>query len=202
MKKLYYNHFIYSSILTVLFLGCSSFNALFLGKPEIRIETIRDDFEDLVIYRMHGNHLGDSSYPRHYADLNVQKLESPKYGILYSLIVYFYSSQRLNLISSFESLVLLIDGERIGFSHSGFPQYDVHISPSTRYVYNSVTAYYPIELEDLKRIISAKSIRVKLAGSPTSFEFFLTQDNIKALSDFFETYCRPEKEGEIHQKSL
>lgn len=104
-------------------------------------------------------------------------------NVNYSLIIHYHNSDWI-FIEQGESLVFLVDGERIGLETAG--------SLDNRTVNGDGTitevARYSINKEDFEKIVNASSIEFKLSGS----NFFVTERVNKKcqrnLSFFYNTY--------------
>ena len=91
-----------------------------------------------------------------------------------------------------ESLVLLVDGNRMGFKMIGEPigvDIDNSDYKNLRIIY-SETLYYPITLEQLKIIANAKTIEFKLAGQSQYYQTVFDNDNFENLKQFINDYAK------------
>jgi len=102
----------------------------------------------------------------------------------YSLIVRYVSKDWL-FIEDGESLVLLIDGERVGFTGSG--------SSSNRMVltggYVFEESFYFVSADDIRRIAQAKSVSVKIVGSSGYIKREFSEKNLQRFREFVYQIC-------------
>ncbi len=153
------------------------------------IQTRYDEFEGYTIVRMSNNSLSGSGL---YIDtgivnLNVQKFISKEGRESYSLIVEYvdYSDYATWLfIRSGESLVLLIDGKRIGFTGEGsWNDRDVLYGGSI-----VETAWYAVSPEIIRMVANAKEVKVKLVGDKGFVQRHFNQTNFSNFKKFVENY--------------
>ena len=96
---------------------CLTFAAAFVGcsfTPQYKVYHVYDEFDDFTAYDMDGNYLAGNE--RHEAvQLNISERRSGGGDARYALHVVYESPVRLDIQSN-QSLVLLVDGQRMGFS--------------------------------------------------------------------------------------
>jgi hypothetical protein len=177
-----YKYFLLIIIIIQLF-GCITPRSFV---PEYCVRTISDEFEGHTINQMEWNLLGARDVSsKGLIFLNVQKY-TKGVDTLYSLVILYIADDWL-FIRDGESLVLLADGERIGFTGKG--------SSSNRNVSKggSVTenAHYKITEQQLINIIGANEIKVKIVGTQYYAQRFFTEENIKNFRLFVQEYVTP-----------
>ena len=153
-----------------------------------KINTISDNFDGYTIYRMEDNQLGRSKNSGIGGiQLNVQQFI--KGGrTLYSLIVSYFGDDWL-FIDSGEKLILLVDGERMGFSGDGSEGHR-DVVRGYRMVGVKEKAWYDISLEQLKKITFAKDVKVKVEGRTYFFTRFFTKTNFDTFRRFYKKYVK------------
>ena len=147
-----------------------------------RVEIIHDEFDDYTIYKMQGNLLSGGNFTGSVIALNIQKFINKENEISYQLVVIYVHSNWL-FIKKNESLILLIDGERIGFSGEGSSTHREVLSTLVREI-----AYYEITKENLIKLINAKEIKVKIIGDQYYVERYFSEDNFNNFKNFFNQY--------------
>ena len=141
------------------------------------VKTIKDDFDNYVINRMQSNKVAAKGIRK--LELNAQKYQKDKY-INYSLMVRLVN-RKWFFIRKGESLVFLVDGERIGLTSNG--------SSKNRKVISGGTivekAWYTLTPEQLKKIAFATSVRGKLTGRNSFTTLSLSEANLKSFRNFY-----------------
>jgi len=166
-----------NSFLRVLFIcflcgGCSTTN--------FKIIHHADAFDGYVIDRTEGNYI-DATNLSCWISLDVLKT-SLKGSQDYNLILEFRAPEWLN-IGNGESLVLLVDNERLGFIGEGsiknrkvitgqFGSWSVEI------------AKYSITKDELIKIANASEIKMKIKGESNFVERSLNKENINNFKNF------------------
>jgi hypothetical protein len=149
------------------------------------VQTIRDDFEGYTIYRMKGNMLSGSAFLGASIWLHCQKVITDKGDNYYYLIVEYGSDDWL-FIEDGESLILLVDGKRIAYNGDGSRKNRDVISAGLV----KETAFYEVEIDDIKTIAYAKVVRVKIIGSSYLVERYFSQENILNFRKFYLEYSK------------
>lgn len=144
----------------------------------------RDDFNSNTIYRMHGNTLaGGSSWGGTGVNINLQLMVTDNGDSLLNIIAV-YASMSWIFIQRGESLILLVDGERIAFSGEG--------SAAHRDVLTGAVvlekAWYDITKEQINMILNAKEVRVKLTGRTLFIERHFGNNNTLRFKQFVDQY--------------
>jgi hypothetical protein len=169
-----------SAVMPLGLSGCVMF-------PQARLSEKHDEFTGDVTARLDDNVLdggmGLSSNGR--VEFNPvrsqgEKDSSPIYCIA---IVYTGYGTGWCFIEPGESLYMIIDGKREALSGTG--------SRGSREVSGgavSEVSVYPVDPELLRRIASAKEVRVKIEGSKQSLERSFSQKNISSVGQFVASY--------------
>ena len=172
MKKYYY--------FIILFL-CSCNASIYSFKSSY------DKFDNYKKFELQANNLGkkNSFYiGSHDTYLNAQCFIMDSI-IKYSLIVNYNASDWL-FIEEGESLIMLIDGKRLGFSGKGSIDHrNTYSSPS---VSIQEIAYYDITKQEFEQIVNGDKIEIKLSGSKYFEEYYFTKGNKEAFKKFYDAY--------------
>lgn len=164
------------TILTVLLvlMGCGSQVAV--------IETVDEEFYDSRINKMTGNALIET--PPSGVDsveLNAERYTSAEGTILYNLVVEYSSSDWL-FVKEGESLILIVDGQRIGLKGKGSgPHRDIAYGGR-----RTEKAWYGVSLDILKMITNAETVKVTIIGSRRSIDRDFTQENFENFRRFVQ----------------
>jgi len=105
--------------------------------------------------------------------------------VVYRLKVQYYSSDWL-FIGAGESLVLLIDGKRLGFTGNGSSG-DREVLTGTGVAIKEI-AYYPITKEEFEQIAKGELIEIKLSGDKYFIECMFNKWNKQAFRIFYDNY--------------
>lgn len=156
------------------------------GKFGITIK--HDDFNGYTTYRTTNNYI-EYGFPTSTPAIALEAgiFETKDGKIIYSLTC-LYVDRSWIFIESGESLIMLIDGERVGFSGNG--------SIRNREVYPGhilEIAVYTVNLSDLEKIVNAKEVRIKLIGGKSFVERKLTQTNIEQFKLLLNEYAKHER---------
>jgi len=158
-------------VFMVLFLiaGCAAVPSL--------LEPVHDDY---TIHGMSGNILaGTPPLSTTYVQLNAERYTSRDGEILYSLVVD-YSSDEWLYIREGESLVLLVEGYRIGLKGKGS-------SPHRGMGYSgriNEKAWYGISFESLEMIANAKEVEARVIGSHHHVDRVFSEENFRYFREF------------------
>jgi hypothetical protein len=152
------------------------------------VKTSYDQFKGDTTVRMSYNDLGGSNMSLGTCAicLNIQKVISKEGCESYSLIaeyVKWVSYPKWLFIKSGESLVLLIDGKRIGLTGEGSENHREVVGGNI-----IETAWYPVSAELIRTISNAKEVKVKLIGSNSFVERYFVQRNFNNFKKFVESY--------------
>lgn len=167
------------ALLLLLMSGCSA--------PRYLIDTKVDHFDGYTLNRMYGNWIDASGD----GDLrfNVQKYTAKDNIVYFSIIIHMSLMKDWFFIEQGESLILLIDGIRVGFSGEGSISHR-----TTGHLLNNVfveeMAFYDVSLDQLRAIASAKKVEVKVRGSNISRQGSFTADNFLNLRRFLSKFAK------------
>lgn len=178
------------SVVIVFLLVLIVFNVELIkaGWRDFRVESRHDDFDGYTVYRMINNYLDGKELPFIEGEPGIDlggRIIIRKDGTTTYTLVCSYTNTTWMFIAPGESLVMLIDGERVGFSGNGSIG---NREVGSRRVFE--TASYAITLSDLKRIANAKEIRVKLLGEKFFIEQKFTQINFNNFTTFLTDYVK------------
>jgi hypothetical protein len=154
-----------SIILPFLFVGCIS------SLPIYKIDDITDHIDGRRSTQLVGNRLAPA-YTGTDVEFDAEKFIAWDGNIYYSIVLNVVSLNRL-FIAEGESLVLLVDGTRIGFSGDGAL---------------GETAYYDVTPAQLKLIANAKDVRIKIKGAQFSVKRGFFSENFANLKRFIAEY--------------
>lgn len=113
--------------------------------------------------------------------LNAQILIDNNQDTSFSFILQTFQEDWL-FIQEGESLILLIDGVRYGFTLKGDVIREVFLSRTQE------TAIYSIEYEIIKKIAYAKEVKVKVVGEHNSAKAYFSEANFNNYRDFINKY--------------
>lgn len=160
------------------------FGFLLFACARYSVKTTYDEFQKTTTNQMVGNILPGHGPGLPVLALNVHRCQS-KEGVTYRLALY-YVYDRWLFIRSGESLVFLIDGQRIGLTGPGsLNQRSFHGLGQL-----SELALYPISLENLKRIANGKEVKVRIIGQSTFLDKKISEKNLQNFRKFVSEYCR------------
>ena len=152
--------------------------------PIYSFKSTYDKFDNVKKFQIQANCLGQRNtgfIGSHDTELNAICIAKD------STVIYFlevnYNSGSWLFIDEGESLVMLIDGKRLGFSGKG--------SIGHRNIYNESIqefAYYEITKPQFEQIIAGNKIELKLTGQKGYEEFFFTNGNKAAFKKFYDNY--------------
>lgn len=175
---------------TLILFSCSG------GLTIYKVKTKVDEFDGYTHHWMVGNELESSTMSflsdvygsgSKSVELNAGVIETNNGIKSYSLSVEYEDSHWM-FISSGESLVMLIDGERLGLYTN-----DENISRDT-FIFKKVTVWehatYTIDKETLRKIAFAKNIKIKVRGERQNYEKELLDENIRNFKRFYEEYVQ------------
>jgi hypothetical protein len=157
-----------------------------------RIVPLRDEFseEGWDGYALMGNQLGGKQFKSVGSTMKTRTLDlCPTYIAtenvsLYSLRLW-YSGDDWIFIKPGESLVLLVDGERIAVSTEKGSLDDRNV---TDYGYVHEWATYYVEPELIVRLCHATEVKVKVYGDDGSMEGFFEKKNFENICMFVERF--------------
>jgi hypothetical protein len=164
-----------SIILPILFIGCTT------SPPTYKIDD-RSQFDGSKSIQLIENRLPALAGAD--VDFNTEKFIALDGKVYYNIVLAVVSLNGL-FIEERESLVLLVDGTRIGFSGDGSANY--------RNVWGEIeiveeTAFYDATPEQLKKIANAKVVCIMIKGSKFSVERKFIPENFSNLKKFIKEY--------------
>ena len=149
-----------------------------------KVEIINDEFDGYKIERMYGNYLADDPVlPSLSVMFNAQRFTDKDGLVTYQLHVEYNGSDWL-FIDPGETLVLLIDGERVGLIGYGSENHREVISGMSVGVRE--TSIFDADKFVLKQIANAKSVKLKLTGRSRNIQLELTKEHIDNYKKFVE----------------
>ncbi len=168
--------------------------SIFLGCATIpKVEIIEDKFDNHVIYRKDFIALGGNSGFLSHSAISHVRLALQKFVksdiIVYHLIVR-YGGENWLFIPSGESLVMLIDGERKGFSGDGSERHREVVPVYGAGVVVIEKAWYEISPDDLIKIANAREVKVKITGGTYFLERYFTEENFEYFVRFVKDYVK------------
>ncbi len=173
MKK----HFAFFIIIISLFFGCaSSYNSY-------GVDTIKDEFDGYTIKRMHGNIIFDNSFlPNNIVCFNPQSFTDIKGNINYQLYIE-YSGKEWLFIEPGETLVLLVNGKRIGLNGYGSRDHRIVLDNHPEMKVREIVVFEATK-EILKNIANANTVKFKLVGASRDVQMELTSEQINNFLKF------------------
>lgn len=116
-------------------------------------------------------------------EFNAEKFVAWNGSIYYSIVLHVISYNRL-FIKEGESLVLFVDGTRIGFSGDGSANYRETLYDGAV----EETAFYDVTTEQLNNIAGAKEVHMRIKGLEYSINRKLIPENFSILKKFIAEY--------------
>ena len=165
---------------------CLLFTVLFAcGGTLYRVSTIHDDFDNYTVIQMNNNFLDGGSAFTGGGQLSLNLTKIIETDTVYYNIIAEYIGTSWLFISEGESLVMLVDGKRIGFNGSG--------SSMNRNIYIGGTviecAYYSIDVSTIEKIVNATEIKVKIRGD-RRFERHFSDYTFTNIRSFYAEYIK------------
>lgn len=147
--------------------------------------TKQDDFNGYTTNWMDRNSIESTEVPMFC--FNLIKHYSPGKEEIYRIWIKLALMNDWIFIDNGESLILLVDGERIGFYGEGSTKNRSTTTLSDTYV--NEDAYYDVPLNQLQKIANAKTVRIQVVGSHGIKEGSLTQNNLFNIRRFLREYA-------------
>jgi len=167
-------------VMAVIGAGCASIYD-WRGKAA-KTECIVDKFEHTQTCDLKDNFLNEEG-PGEWRRFSFGIRKFVKKNDVSYLIRLDYSYNDWFFIEEGESLILLVDGKRVGFTTLDSP----HRS-NTTVCYE--TAFYPITRKQIKSIANAKEIFVKVIGDDGYTNVSFSKENIACIKEFYDTYVK------------
>lgn len=162
------------TILIVLFLVACA--------PAYKVKTTRNDFDGFIRQGMDGNKI--DTFWLTPVELNAVKVTEANTGLDDYFIEVVYNANVWLFIERGESLIFLIDGQRVGLSGDGSSGYR-HVRYGGKV---QEFAYYPVSRFLFEKLGMAQTVRVRLEGGKGYLEGSLTTENKARFAAFFDTY--------------
>lgn len=143
------------------------------------VKTDFDEFDKIDTTCIQKNHI--QGWQMHWMDLNACKFTSGT-DSTYTLYLQYFGPDWL-FISDGESLVFLIDGERLGLTSERGSSNHREVDRSSSGVRE--TAKYLVSPETLKRLAFARNVKAKVRGKQVA-EYQLSDSNIRNFRQFYE----------------
>jgi len=166
-------------ILALVLFGCNA--------PRYLVDTKVDDFDGYTRNRLYGNWVestGDGDLR-----FNLQQFKQKGGETSYSIVIHMSLMHNWFFIEDGESLIMLVEGQRIGFSGEGSINHR-DTGRLLNFVYVEEMAFYDVSLEKLYEIANAKDVRLKVRGANRVKEGSFTSDNFSNLRQFLNQYVK------------
>lgn len=163
------------------------------------VEKYHDKFNNFTRYSMRFNTLGDK-----FGDVGIIRI-NPVCIQKNDKVPHYYLEVEYNdlrdhaqwlFIEDGESLICLVDGQRIGFTGKGSSNYRI-VGPGG-FVIEQAT--YDVTPQLLEKMANAKTINVKIIGARCFSERFFTQQNLNNFKRFVSEYVTPYQRVTHHGK--
>ncbi|MBV6421699.1 MAG: hypothetical protein DAHOPDDO_02980 [Ignavibacteriaceae bacterium] len=154
------------------------------------IEHKTDEFDGYTLDRMTGNYIKDSDLLniKNSVWLNAQRYISKDGQKLYSLIVQYWDTDWL-FINKGETLVLLIDGSRFGFSGEGSSDHR-DVTTGMQGAVIKEMSWYDVPPDILQKISQANIVKIKVVGSTRDVTRELSSENISNFKRFVNEFVK------------
>lgn len=146
-----------------------------------QVRTTHDEFDGYTKNTLQVNELSGGTFGAN-IHLLVQRFETKEGKVLYHLIVYYWGENWL-FIQEDESLILLVDNERIGFTGDGSSSHRNASGSGVREY-----AYYETTAEVIKKIAEAGEVKVKIIGSQLYCERHFSDHNFNNFRKFIAQF--------------
>lgn len=163
--------------------GCATF------QQKSKIKFYEDKFDKTKTWELTNNILSNKDWVDGTFSFGLRKFSQGE-DTVYLIMLYYVSYSSYNdyaskssewfFIENGESLVLLVDGKRMGFSGDGSLE---HRQVGDGYV--SETAFYKITKKQIEKIATASAISVKIIGQQFYTNADFTIDNISNVMKFY-----------------
>jgi hypothetical protein len=146
------------------------------------VRPFSDEFEGTRGVAMHNNLVGGLGLHGERLGLNLRRVERPGAAPAYVMVVE-YVNTGWHFIEDGESLVFLVDGERMALRGEG------SVGSRTVVTGDQVRelAVYAIDRTQVERIAGAGEVRVRLAGANGNIDRTLAPENIARFREFVLT---------------
>jgi hypothetical protein len=147
--------------------------------PRYHVVERTDPFERLTVRRMRGDVLGGPGAGTDWVALNAEETRAAGDTARYALVVDYRTQGDWLEIRPGESLVLLVDGDRVGLSGPGSTRARTQGAAARREV-----ARYPAGAALVRRIAAARDVRVRLVGRRYHVDRAFTPRNLARFRRF------------------
>lgn len=163
-----------------LFLAVALLGALAGCVPRYGVSTIRDEFAGRTVHRMRGNVLDDPDQGGEWIELNAEVSRERAAATELTLALLYRDGGRWLRVPYGESLQILANEELIVLNGSG------SLRTRRRSVLGGVEerVTYRISVEQLRRVASADSVRLRILGRREYVERRLSEKGLVRLREF------------------
>lgn len=165
------------SLIAILTVGCV-IPGIYSPKTTI------DKFDGHIINKTQKNILA-STFLGSAVFLDVSRIQKEDL-VLYYLILEYGPAQNWLFIKSGESLILLVDGKRMGFIGDGSLQYRNVLTGGSIVE----KAYYNITPEQIKEIAYSKEVSIRIIGSQYYEERKFAKSTFNNFKQFYEEFVK------------
>jgi len=176
VKRLRFGLIVLMAVSSLLLVDCTTSPV-----SPYKVITTHDKSDFYTADSMTGNLLGG----RLNHELNAARVSAKDGTVHYALGVYYYGTNWMS-IKPGESLILLIDGEQINVKGQGSQSYRKTLENGMV----SELAKYAVTPKLLKKIASAKQVKVKIIGSDLVAEKYFTKTNFENFKQFVNDYVK------------
>jgi len=179
MKKIY----LAIAVLMITLVGCAT-----TSYYNYNIYHLADEFDGYTIDRMSGNYIKDSDLLnlKNSVWLNAQRYISKDGQRTYSFIVQLWDTDWI-FINEGETLVLLIDGTRYGFSGKGSIKHR-EVTTGIQGAVIKESAWYDASVDILQKLSNAKAVKMKIVGATRNVTRELSSENINNFKRFVNNF--------------
>jgi hypothetical protein len=158
---------------TIILTGCAS------QSPQVTSTT--DPYKGVSWIEVKDNKLGDAKNSNWWIELNPTQFRRSGGSVGYYLRVFCHSPFWV-FINEGESLVLMVDGKRIGLTGEGSLRHRI----VDRGGVVLETADYAVSLDQIKTIANAQNVTLRVYGSRSQQDRFFTPKNFAVFRDFVD----------------
>jgi hypothetical protein len=154
--------------------------------PRYHVSRAADPFAGVTTRRMHGNVLGGGDAGGDWVALNVEETRPAADTPRYALLVDYRTRGEWLQVRPGESLLLLVDGERVALTGAG----SARARKETRAA-RMEAARYPASAALVTRMARAQEVRVRLVGRRYHVDRTLTRANRARIARFLGLPAAP-----------
>ncbi len=171
--------------LLLLMTGCAA-PITSINRPTYSVKVNNDQFDGFSTYEMENNCLQPMLASQNTC-LNIRQFTSKEGETSYNLVLNYDASEWI-FIGEGESLILLVDGKRLGFVGDGSSRY----RRTSGYGIHEA-AYYDITLKKITQIANAKEVNLKIIGDPYYTKAQFTKENFDNFKRFVSEFVNIKK---------